>query len=330
VRRKTRVASVLALVVLAGSLTAACSSTKTTESDCAFVVGAGIGDVRTIKKVVHPGQKSKIKGDDEDFFVPCGARNFLVKKHGGDRAGVPSEATTASDPETKVPGTPISVWSDTFWTLNQDDDVMKKFYAFCRKYACSSRDASGGEDNNNFSTNGWNGMLKENHSSVLDAAVNIAAQKFPPGLWHQKELWPDFGKAIAIAWMTEMHANTGTPMNYFCGTWVQTNPDDPTKGDCTPVTIKIREIDPPPGVLQAYNASIQAQADSANRIAENQRKTAEVAAQKELADAQARLFKIPGYQEQLNHQYRMDEIKACGDAHLVVCGNSGTGVNINR
>jgi hypothetical protein len=319
-------AGIAVMAVLAGSLTA-CSSTKTTESDCAFVVGAGIGDVRTIKKVVHPGQKSTIKGDDEDFFVPCGARNFLVKRDGGDR-NTPSEATTAGDPITKVPGTPIAVYSDTFWTLNQTDDVMKKFYAFCRKYACSSRDASGGEDTSNFSTPGWNGMLRENHSSVLDAAVNIAAQQFPPGLWHQKELWPAFGKAIAVAWMKEMHANTGSSLNYFCGTWVPDDVNDPKTGKCTPVQIKVRDIEPPGGVKNAYNAAIQAQADSANRIAESERKANEVAAQKELADKQAALFAIKGYREQLEHQYRMDEIHACGDAHLVVCGDSGTGVNI--
>lgn len=317
---------ILSLTLMAGFLTA-CSSKPYTDA-CAIVVGAGVGDVRKIKDIVHPGQKVSVKGDDEAFYLPCNARNFLVNKNGsGDRQD-PAEVTTGNGGVEGAIGLPIKIWPSMYWMLNQDDRVLNEFYPFCRKYQCAGRDESGGDQNANNATQGWNDMLQENHSPVIDRSFSRAAQEFGPDIWVQRSLWPDLAERASEYFWEEMSTNTGTATHFFCGTWTPTV-EDQSKGKCSPVTFTINDIQPADGgVKDSYNAQNKAQIDSQNRIKELERQRNEVDAERRLAEDRAKLFDIPGYRDQLAYERELARLEACGRAGLKVCG-SGAGVMIN-
>lgn len=340
-RNTKRKWALLVLAVFGGTLIlSGCSNTKTYASDCALIVGRGVGDTRSVKDVIHPGEQSHLKGDDEQFVVPCNARNFLVtpgNEH-GDRHN-PMTGTTKKVLDANgtplSPGTPVQAFARMYWTLNQDDNVLSdRFFPVCRKYACASRTTNGGEDTSNFSTPGWNGMLEENHSLIIDSAFQQAITQFDPNVWNEQEEWPKVAEAMAPIFMEQMRSAVGSQnVDLFCGTWTPANPNDPGKGTgkCDPVRFTITSIQPQdPGVVQSYNATIKAQQDSQNKIADLKRQQSQVQAEQDLADARQKLLEIPGYRLQLEHQYRMEEIQACGAAQLSICpGSSSAGVLVS-
>lgn len=320
-----RTALTLAGVMIAGFALSGCSS-KAYESDCVFIVGSGVGDRRVVKEIVHPGEKVSDRGDDESFYVPCNARNFLIRPEGGgDRKELAVATTGKGDDATKI-GLPVLVKASMYWQLNQNDDVLKSFYPFCRKYECAGRDESGGDNTENNSTPGWNDMLAENHSPAIDQAVSVAALQFGPDLWTNRAEWPAFAEEVSRQWMQQIKVSTGSDRDLFCGTW--SDPDGDHKGTCTPVRFTVNDVQPAdPNVRSQYEQQITAEQASLNRIADLERRENEVSAQKELAEERAKLFKIPGYREQLAHERRLAELAACGAAQLKVC-DSGSGVLI--
>jgi hypothetical protein len=322
--------------VVVGFILSGCSSTKTYGSDCGLVVGNGVGDVRQVKHVVHPGEKSTLKGDDEDFFVPCNPRNYRILPSGPADRHTPMIGTTAKVLDDKgtliAAGTPVKAYGRFSFILNQDDNVIgKEFYPFCRKYACASRDHAGGEDTDNFGTKGWTGMLDENHSDIVDIAFKRAIVNFDSNIWNEPEKWDAVAAAMTPIFMEEMQKADLSKDDFFCGRWTPADPKDPGvgTGKCDPITFTLTRMDPPTEVLAAYNANIKAGIDAQNALDAIKRQETQVSAEKDLADKRAALYKIPGYREQIAHQYALEEIKACGAAGLKVCGGGTSGVLVS-
>lgn len=319
----------LALLVMAAvAVLTGCSSKPYTDA-CAIVVGAGVGDVRQIKDIVHPGQKVSTRGDDEAFYLPCNARNFLINPDGSGDRSRPTVATSGAGDQEGAIGLPVKIWPSLYWQLNQNDEVLREFYPFCRKYQCAGRSEDGGDQNTNNATPGWNDMLSENHSPVIDRAFTRAVQAFGPDIWRNRAQWPELAAKAVEYFQEEMSVNTGTDTPFFCGTWVPTT-EDQSKGKCSPVKFVVNEIKPAdPQVETDYNQQTTAQQKSLNRIADLKRKQDEVAAEKRLAEERASLFDIPGYREQLAYERELAKIQACGQAGLVVCpGSSGANASV--
>lgn len=307
------------IVVLTG-----CSA-KTYGAQCAFIIGNGVGDSRIPKEVLLPGEKVA-KGDDEDYYIPCGPRNFIITdaKDRGDRHD-PVVATTGKSEDGQTPGTPMFVFLTAYWTPNQDRETLKQFWAkACFKYTCASNDAQD-EGNANFSTPGWNGMLRETVSPSLDRTGSDVMSQFPPDIWNKRADWPKvaaaFEKAFAAELRVSMQSNNvlmgdqRRNLDLLCGT---SSPTADTKtADCTPITFSIEKITPQdPAIITLYNQSVTLQQRAAQA-------TAAVGGNKARLDAATALY---GSREQAGAALReQDAILACAQSKTTCVVNLGGG-----
>ncbi len=234
------------------TLATACMPGDTTANPvamCSYVVGDGQeGRDSTIKRVVYPNQNIDHNEDTENVvYVPCQSRNYLVnngKRLNANNVQVGDRFTAANG--TTQTNTPVGVYYDVFWTLNQEEVAMRRFYDLCYKYECYSKDASTGAAN--FSTPGWNGMLGENFGPAADEAIAFALKQFDDDIWENKDtvLYEQLGTAASELFSSKVALRTGYNLDLFCGSgnsgWP--NPDKPGEGEfsCTTVRIVVTDV----------------------------------------------------------------------------------------
>lgn len=257
------IASVAGLVLIAGGMSA-CSSVANT-AECILIVGNGGGEAHTVKKVVYPGESHSDEGDDWEKHIPCGQRNYIINPNGqggGDRHN-PAVARTGTSEDGKIPPMMVKTWLTANWELNQNLAVLKKFWIYCQKYNCASDESL--DNSKNFSSDGWNGMLRESLSPAIDRAVAVAAAKFGPDLWKNLALRGKFAEEISNALVNELKEPL-SGNQFFCGR----GSDSRDKSECKPIKFTIEGIDPvDERVIQIENnaqASNQEQTQDQQRI----------------------------------------------------------------
>lgn len=239
-----RFLSILAMLLMGLVALTACSEAKSYPSEIQYVVGKGGGDAHKIKHVVYPGEKVKIDGDEESWYVPGNARNFIIKNSddSGDRKE-PVVAYTAGDPNN--PAMQVKIYLSAYWALNQNEDVLRSFLPFCEKYTCYSKDHD--DNDSNFASKGWNGMLAENFSPAIDRAVNDVIKNFNADLWANTELWNDEENGLATqiesVFMAEIKKSwaTESDKDFFCGNGSATRDKAVA---CEPIRFVIDSVQP--------------------------------------------------------------------------------------
>lgn len=297
-----------ALLMLAG-LTA-CSTANAYPSQCAYIIGNGGGDNHQIKEIIRPGGRVENLGDDIAEFVPCNARNFLITdaEDTGDRKAPALGRTKATATE---PALPVKAYLRSYFTLNQSDRALRAFLPFCEKYGCYETDGDKVTGGSNYSTEGWNGMLRENYALVIDKTFRDAVSNFGPDIWQTQAEWPKIAEMMSANFAKEMKKATGSSEDFFCGTW---NKDQDNVENCTPVRFEIDVIRPEDPAVESV-----------------QQQTALAQQQKALNDAKAQATK--SRYGPLSDYYNglQDTIAACqaaGQSCTIIVGGGNQGINI--
>lgn len=253
-RRIRRKSWVLLVPILAGSALAmsACTNAKTDASQCAYLIHSGFFDAAHVKDILYPGQRINTNNVTV-YKVPCNARNYEVTDASSDHGDLKSPIQSKTGADKDVPGTPVGVELTGLFTLNESKSALTAFLPFCQKYSCFT-DSKSDTSATNFSSPGWNGMLRENFQPVLNRAVRIALLKFGPNVWNDQSEWPAVGDAISATFNVQMQSQTGQSddnVNFFCASGAKV-------GTCPPITIQVDNIIPPDYVKKAYDAQVAA------------------------------------------------------------------------
>lgn len=243
-RLKRSVAGALAALAVATVLTGC--STTTPEAMCGFVIN---NTTAKLVDVLLPGETDDDTTNETIRYVPCNERNYKIndgterrntgngEKQVGDRL-YPSKAYTKN-------GTPVLVWSDSYWMLNQNEPPLKTFYSVCYKYTCYSESNSSGAAN--FSTDGWNGMLAENFSPTIDDIARQAVGQMDDSVFssNNSAQRQQVGEQMSALFAPSMQKKFGSSEDLFCGSgnskW--TGEGDARKFECTQVRIDIPRIE---------------------------------------------------------------------------------------
>lgn len=259
--RFKRAIAVIGVLAFGMVVLAACGDTPravASSASCGFIVGDGQdGRDTKLHKVEYPGQNleldntggSQPEAKEKVSYVPCNLRDYIVTNgvHKNANGGVIGDRSNPSVGYTDS-GVQIKVASTVNWTLNQTSDALKAFYALCFKFSCASGDDKGGSVNS--STPGWNNMLGETMSFVVDKLVFQGSAARNDDIWRTHSA--SERQALA-AYMANHFADTMRPYsgynggNMFCGpgsAWK--NPENPgAKGNvfnCTAVTISVDDV----------------------------------------------------------------------------------------
>ena len=288
----------------------ACSEAKSYPSEIQFVVGKGGGDAHKIKKIVYPGEKAKTDGDEESWYVPGNARNFIItnSEDRGDRKQ-PVQAYTAGSATN--PAMQVNIYLSAYWSLNQNEDVLRQFLPFCEKYTCYSKDHD--DNDSNFASKGWNGMLAENFSPAIDRAVIGQISNFDSSLYSDPAKWQELADLLGPAFMNEVKKGwaSESTADFFCGNGSAARDKNV---ECTPVRFVIDKIEPvDPRVVKI----------SQDRQALEQQKSLNAA---QIAQAQEKYGTSSGY-----FLGMMDLLQQCADLDqqcIVVLGGADPQVQI--
>lgn len=269
------------VVLLLLAFAAGCGDQKegasASTASCAFVVGDGQnGRDSTIHAVVYPGQTVDLNTDSNGdyteyaYYIPCNSRNYIINdgsvqnangKQVGDR---PTQSVGYTSSGVQIKGSITA-----YWTPNEGEAAMRKFYDVCFKYNCAkSEDVGGGV---NFSSPGWNGMLGEIMGPALDAAFAKAAYEANDSVWqkHDPSEYDALAKKMSADFADIVRAKTGYSQDIFCGSgnsgWK--NPDNPGQGDytCTPVRIVVDKVER--GTVDSTDGSTGAEKVNQQRLA---------------------------------------------------------------
>lgn len=313
IRKSKRRVALLAAIVIPTVSMAACDipdeNTSNPAAMCSYIIGNGKdGHDSKVHEIVYPDFNV---GYDENSevarYVPCNSRNFLIND--GTKVNANNERVgdrfTPSVGYTKQ-GTQINVYTSAYWTLNQSDDAMRKFWELCYKYTCASSDSSAGAAN--FSTPGWNGMLGENFGPTIDQVILEATAEIDDAVWqkHDPKLYDELSKRMSELFAGKMRARTGYDVDLFCGSgnsgW--TNPNKPGEGEftCTNVRFVVDVVDAADaGVVEQANEQTQTQL--------------ELAANQQRYDAAVKLYgDLAAYWLGLQ-----DTIKLCNESGSATC-----------
>lgn len=276
--RRKRLFSLALLVTLVIGFAVACSqqSNNPPSAMCGYIIGDGKdGRDNRVHKIVWPNQNIDYNQDKEDVrYVPCNSRNFIINdgsifnangQQVGDRF-TPIVAYTNS-------GTPIKIHASAFWTLNQDEEALNRFYELCYKYNCASDEPESG--NANFSTPGWNGLLGENFGSSIDGVALASAGTIGDEIWqkHDPALYEQLAKQMSEKFAEEVRKKTGYNVDLFCGSGNSGFQDEQNHKDfnCTNVRFVIDKVDVADAGLSGQNTkATQAEQDkqlNADRLA---------------------------------------------------------------
>lgn len=267
-------------------LLSACNNTQTFASQCAYHIGNGYFDARHVQNILHPGER-KNSNNVTTRYVYCNARNYIVAQSKDATADqyTPIEAKTGKNQYGD--GTPLNSFLSAHFTLNQNEDVMLKFLAFCEKYNCFAPKDTSNNTGTHSSSEGWNTMLAENMRFALQRATQQAMLKFAPDIWNDQSKWPAVADAISANMKEQLHSQTGINIDFFCGTGAHllAGKDEHKSGSwtCPPISITIDNILPQdPNVVSIYNKEVQQQ--NLRQLAGEEQKTNEA----QLAAAKAK------------------------------------------
>jgi hypothetical protein len=248
-KRLILIAAALGLFAVVAMGASSCDpNAATTSAMCAFIVGDGqSGHDARVHKVLYPNQEIHVDGGEDDYYVPCNSRNYLIKESGQVNANGQSvgDRSTPSIAYTKQ-GTKVKVWTSSYWTLNEDTEAMKKFWDVCLKYTCASNEPKSGTVN--FSTPGWNGMLGENFGPSVDDAAYAETARFDDAIWqkHTPTLYKQLGTAMSTAFSESVRTKTGYNLDLFCGSGnsVWTGKPGDSTFNCRSVRIQVNDVEP--------------------------------------------------------------------------------------
>lgn len=255
VRSATLASSALILtagLVGCGSEISNTQQVSTPQGMCAYLIGNGnaSGGNRTVNKIVYPGETAKYNSDfDSPNYFPCGPRNFVVAENSGDEE---AGGKTLLDARTKT-GTQVRVSLSAYWTPNRGSAAVEDFITLCAKYNCASQDLNGNDGDTNFSSPGWNGMLRENLYPALQRSAASVLPTISDEIWIQDDagLKKDASDAISFAFADELAKTTGASEPLFCGSGSTGNSDD---FECADVRIVVDKV-------VAANSGLQTQTD---------------------------------------------------------------------
>lgn len=324
-----KVIRLLVFMMVAGFLVS-CGTTSTFTFQCAFVTGRGISDTYGIKQVLLPGEKVTRDADDEDWFVPCNSRNYIMDKDGNGDTTTTIIARTAPD-EGQTLGTLVQIELSTYWELNQlpptdglgangSDRVdwpLAQFFEYCQKFACADSAPTSFEAQlaSNNSSVGWNEMLSETWPSALDRAGQQAMPQFTDDIVDQPNRWQEIAEFMQPLFMEQLAAITGTTGSdsLFCASGSKET------GTCQPITIVIDAINIwDPDVLENRNQEARRAADlelQLKRLADERTLfEQESLLENERAAQVAALYATPGYAEERRYQAQLELVQACAEA----------------
>ncbi len=233
------------ILIILGMVLVGCSSNAaTTTASCSFVIGDGQdGRDARLHKVVYTGQTFSAK-DEKILYFPCNPRTYQINDgsievNGGRVVGDRLNLTKAWTKK----GIPIEIALTAYWTLNQNEDALRNFFNVCFKFTCADSQDIGGSAN--FSTDGWNGMLSETISPVLDRLAREAAKYVDDSIWSTHDLSQNEAMETYMStnFADEFRKVVGYPQNLLCGSgnsqWP--NPDKPGEGEfqCSDVRIVV-------------------------------------------------------------------------------------------
>lgn len=244
----------------------ACSvSVEPSVGQYAFVSGHGTFSNQKLTAVYGPGARASVNSGSVIWYVPANQRNYITAQPGNaaDRTNPQQVSTNSKGTDSKVP---VFVYSFVSWQLNpaiQNEHnansvsgIAQKFFKFCQKYGCATRNAQNDNSNSilsHSSVPGWNNMLAENFPTAIDNATQAAASTFGPDLWNDQTKWHQFGLDIQATLLQEFRTLTGSGnYNYFCG-------PGSTEAHCTQPLVTVKFVKPAdPGASAAYNQSVNA------------------------------------------------------------------------
>jgi hypothetical protein len=241
---KGKIGTAVAVLALLASALMACSSVQTQTSQCGWVIQNGFQQNHGVKDVVYPNQSVSKGTNDEVWYVPCNARNFRIKEGDGSADSQNSTVVMTGKGENGEPGVQTKVQWDMHWTLNEDKPTMIEFWAFCQKYTCQSAQQNDNSANN--STPGWNNMLHENMLDAINRAGADVAKQFPPSLYKDQSLWPQFAEAANKVILAELRKSV-QPFDddFFCA-----NTTTKDGKPCAAPTFTVNQMDPVNGNLR--------------------------------------------------------------------------------
>lgn len=201
------------------------------------------------------------------------------------------------------------MYATAYWTLNQGENALKAFLPLCRKYVCYTDNADSAADAN-FSTPGWNGMLKENFSPAFDRAVQRATAEFNDDITRDGSKNDELASVISKYFNEEIRKTTGSNLDLFCGSGSSVWDDVHKNFSCAGVRFTIDQQ------IQPTNGTLKKQNDDAAALAAN-----EANAQKEI-DSAKRRYGVNSYGYWLGQQ---DTIKVCKESGATCIVNLGGG-----
>lgn len=306
--------SLFAFALLVAILIAGCDNAATTTASCAFVTGNGQnGNDAKLHRIVYPGQSVQVDSNENESFVPCNSRNYIINNGtvtnaNGQKVGDRGQLIVA----TTSTSVTINIAVRALWTLNQSDTAMRAFYNVCFKYQCASPEDQSGDAN--FSTEGWNGMLAENFGPAMDTSARMAAITVDDSIWkqHDPAQYQALGDKMSAVFADVIRANLGYREDLFCGSgnsaW--SDPDSPGEGtfNCTPVRIVVDDVQLVPD---------QSDQSSEGAVAINQQRK---------ASAEVLYDQYAGYW--LGLQDSIDKCKDAGITCIFNIGDAGGGLGI--
>jgi len=192
-----------------------------------------------------------------------------------------------------------------YWTPNQANGSIEKFIQFCEKYQCATGDINAASGGANFSTDGWNGMLRENVWPTLQRTAERALTNAADTVWkfNDQEQKDQIAAQMEEGFNAEFAKTSGYTDTIICGSGSGGSAEN---FDCQNVRIVVNWVSAQGG-LQEQDQAAQA-ADSQRKIKDEQA-AADIASTDRL------------YGPQLGQQYRF--CRDLGDKCRVIIGANG-------
>lgn len=306
---------------------ASCGTSSTYTFQCAFVTGRGPSDTQEIKQVLLPGEKVVRDPDDQDWYVPCNDRNFIIDKEGNGDWPISLAGRTLPDQEGGL-GIAVNGEVSTYWELNRDREVLALFFEYCMKFFCADPDGSSYETQaaTNNASAGWMEMLFETDPTALDRAFKVALAQFDVSIVDEPGRWHELAAAMQAPYMAELRRVTGsTDVDLFCAS------GSFETGTCAPINISIDElIIVDPAVVGNRTEQARRLADLRLNLDRIEDERALFEQQQELendqADHIASLYAQPGYPDERRYQAQLEMIEACvaaGQKCVILIGQDG-------
>jgi hypothetical protein len=261
---KNKLFYLFALLIMASTLLSACGPSSSS-SACTLVVGNGTYD-KNVHQIIYPDQTmpQSLADGETTKVVPCNYRNFLIVPKNDKEMGDWTDPLVVT-----LNGVNLDMYASVYWMVNQDPNAMKEFYKFGSKFAAfdPSEDKTGNE---NFSTTGWNGMLREYFpltllSTAEQAIFNInnnydslTGEPMEFSIKITDELWKNqdrrekkaLGDEKSRLYKADMAKRAVSSTDMFCGStnssWADPNPLNAGQPgntfNCGPVGIEVGRV----------------------------------------------------------------------------------------